>query len=74
MLLSDQQKMYSYEIRELFVAIVFWEKEFRKELLQQTIINASLDLLSYFLVNLTIAKLTALSKDVQAVLLFFAVW
>lgn len=66
--------MYNYEIRELFVAIVFWEKEFRKELLQQTIINASLDLLSYFLVNLTIAKLTALSKDVQAVLLFFAVW
>ena len=62
--------MYNYEIRELFVAIVFWEKEFRKELLQQTIINASLDLLSYFLVNLTIAKLTALSKDVQAVLLF----
>ena len=66
--------MYNYEIRELFVAIVFWEKEFRKELLQQTIINASLDLLSYFLVNLTIAKLTALSKDVQAVLLLFAVW
>ena len=66
--------MYNYEIRELFVAIVFWEKEFRKELLQQTIINASLDLLSYFLVNLTIAKLTALSKDVQAVLWFFAVW
>ena len=66
--------MYNYEIRELFVAIVFWEKEFRKELLQQTIINASLDLLSCFLVNLTIAKLTALSKDVQAVLLFFAVW
>ena len=66
--------MYNYGIRELFVAIVFWEKEFRKELLQQTIINASLDLLSYFLVNLTIAKLTALSKDVQAVLLFFAVW
>lgn len=66
--------MYNYEIRELFVAIVFSEKEFRKELLQQTIINASLDLLSYFLVNLTIAKLTALSKDVQAVLLFFAVW
>ena len=66
--------MYNYEIRELFVAIVFWEKEFRKELLQQSIINASLDLLSYFLVNLTIAKLTALSKDVQAVLLFFAVW
>ena len=66
--------MYNYEIRELFVAIVFWKKEFRKELLQQTIINASLDLLSYFLVNLTIAKLTALSKDVQAVLLFFAVW
>ena len=66
--------MYNYEIRELFVAIVFWEKEFRNELLQQTIINASLDLLSYFLVNLTIAKLTALSKDVQAVLLFFAVW
>ena len=66
--------MYNYEIRELFVAIVFWEKEFRKELLQQTVINASLDLLSYFLVNLTIAKLTALSKDVQAVLLFFAVW
>ena len=66
--------MYNYEIRELFVAIVFWEKEFRKELLQQTIINASLDLLSYFLVNLTIAKLTALSKDVQTVLLFFAVW
>ena len=62
--------MYNYEIRELFVAIVFWEKEFRKELLQQTIINASLDLLSYFLVNLTIAKLIALSKDVQAVLLF----
>lgn len=66
--------MYNYGIRELFVAIVFWEKEFRNELLQQTIINASLDLLSYFLVNLTIAKLTALSKDVQAVLLFFAVW
>ena len=66
--------MYNYEIRELFVAIVFWEKEFRNELLQQTIINASLDLLSYFLVNLTIAKLTALSKDVQAVLLFFSVW
>ena len=66
--------MYNYGIRELFVAIVFWEKEFRNELLQQTIINASLDLLSYFLVNLTITKLTALSKDVQAVLLFFAVW
>ena len=66
--------MYNHGIRELFVAIVFWEKEFRNELLQQTIINASLDLLSYFLVNLTIAKLTALSKDVQAVLLFFAVW